>query len=29
LPIGIALLVGALVAPILVAVHLEGVRRRS
>jgi hypothetical protein len=29
LPIGLALLVGALVAPILVAVHLEGVRRRS
>jgi hypothetical protein len=28
-PIGIALLVGALCAPILVAVHLEGVRRRS
>jgi hypothetical protein len=28
-PIGIALLVGALVAPILVAVHIEGVRRRS
>jgi hypothetical protein len=29
LPIGLALLVGALVAPILVAVHLEGVRRSS
>ena len=29
LPIGLALLVGALVAPILVAVHLEGVRRLS